>query len=434
MIKTICSITLYFLCFLSVSAQMNILFIESDDQSNQTVGAFGNNDIFTPNIDILAKEGVSFISAYNMGCWSPAVCIPSRTMLMYGKYLWESQKINKNNAPKSLPELLSENGYYTFITGKWHALGKPVKAIFNEVGSIQPGQLKTYNSPSGHITDITGSEAVKFINNYNNDKPFFAYVSFNSPHVPRQTAQNYYDLYPIENITLPPSVKDNSLLNPNVRYQYAPNPLQLKTMLERVQQNNAMVTHMDKQIGDILKSLKDKGIYDNTIIVFTSDHGINFGENGVAGKVCLYEPSVTAPLIIRAPNLEAGTTISERVYLQDIFPTLFDLLNLKMNYHTDFQSLIPLIEKKDKARKSIYLAMFDDQRGIISKNDKLIIYPKTGDLELYNLKNNPWETKNLVTKITSKSTIRELLKQLRMWQEKTKDQTDLTTIYKKYDL
>lgn len=414
-------------------AQMNILFIESDDQSNQALGAYGNQSMITPNIDQLAKEGVSFTAAYNMGCWSPAVCIPSRTMLMYGQYLWESQKINKNNAPKSLPEKLHDNGYYTFITGKWHAMGKKVNTIFDETGSIQPGQLKTYNSEGGHITDITGQEAVNFINSYNKSQPFFAYVAFNAPHVPRQTEQKYYDIYPAKNMVLPPSVVDNTPLNPNVKYQYTNNPLSSKTMQNRVQQNNAMVTHMDTRIGDIIKSLKEKGLYDKTIIVFTSDHGINFGENGVAGKVCLYEPSVTAPLIIKAPSISKNTKVSSRVYLQDIVPTLFDLLDLKTSEPTDFKSLEPLLSKKGKARPSIYLAMFDDQRGIISSEDeKLIVYPKTGGLELYNLKTDPWETKNLISNKQSKATIAKLLQQMKTWQERTGDKTDLTPIYNQF--
>lgn len=430
--KNILVLALYFGCIISAFAQMNILFIESDDQSNQVVGAYGNSAMVTPNIDKLAHEGASFTAAYNMGCWSPAVCIPSRTMLMYGKYLWQSQQINKKNAPKSLPEKLHDNGYYTFITGKWHAMGKSVKTIFDEIGSIQPGQLKTYNSPEGHITDITGKEVVNFLKNYNNSKPFFAYVAFNAPHVPRQTSQNYYDLYPAKDMILPPSVVDNTPLNKNVKYQYAPDPLRSKTMQQRVQQNNAMVTHMDARIGDIIQTLKDKGLYDNTIIVFTSDHGINFGENGVAGKVCLYEPSVTAPLIIKAPAAVPNSKISKRVYLQDIAPTLFDLLKLETNEPTDFQSLEPLLSKKGHARSSIYLAMFDDQRGVISEDKKLIVYPKTGDLELYDLKNDPWETKDLINKKSLRPTISKLLKDLKTWQLKTADKTNLTATYNKY--
>lgn len=418
---------------LSSFSQTNILFIESDDQSNQAIGAYGNTSMVTPNIDKLAKEGTSFTAAYNMGCWSPAVCIPSRTMLMYGKYLWKSQEINKQNAPKSFPEKLHNNGYHTYITGKWHAMGKSVKNIFDETGTIQPGQLKTYNSPAGHITDITANEAINFIKNYNSKKPFFAYVAFNAPHVPRQTTQNYYDLYPADKVKLPPSVVDNTPLNTNVKYQYTNNPLSAKTMQKRVQQNNAMVTHMDTRIGDIINILKEKGIYNNTIIVFTSDHGINFGENGVAGKVCLYEPSVTAPLIIKAPTVKQNNKITARVYLQDVVPTLFSLLKIKDKEATDFKSLMPLLINSKKTRESIYLAMFNDQRSIIHKNNKLILYPKTSTIEMYNLKKDPWETNNISAIKRNQKTIKDLLTRLKKWQIKTDDETDLSIFYNQYN-
>ncbi|SNR31347.1 Arylsulfatase A [Lutibacter agarilyticus] len=417
---------------LSVTSQVNVVFIESDDQSNQAIGAYGNAAMLTPNMDKLATEGTSFMAAYNMGCWSPAVCIPSRTMLFYGQTLWKSQKINKENAPKAFPEILRENGYATYMTGKWHAWGKSPKAIFDETGSIQPGQLKTYNSAGGHITDITGNEAVEYIKNYNQDKPFFVYLAFNAPHVPRQTTQNYYDLYPADEVVLPPSVVDNSPLNKNVKYQYAPDPLKSKTMRSRVQQNNAMVSHMDDRVGDIINALKEKGVYDNTIIVFMSDHGISFGENGVAGKVCLYEPSVTAPLIIKAPKVKSNHKIAERVYLQDVNPTLLELLNIEVPLNIDFQSLVPIMNETEKARNSIYLAMFDDQRGIISNNQKLIVYPKTGDVEYYNLEKDPWETKNLIKDKKSISTVKYLLNELKDWQNKTSDKTSLSSIYSNY--
>ncbi|UZO82300.1 sulfatase-like hydrolase/transferase [Aquimarina sp. ERC-38] len=427
----------YILCFFTTVSgftQMNVVFIESDDQSNQAVGAYGNTLMVTPNIDQLASEGISFTAAYNMGCWSPAVCIPSRTMLMYGKYLWDAKKINRKNAPKSLPEKLQDNGYYTYMTGKWHASGKPVESIFNETGSIRSGQFNTYYTEEGHITDVTASEAANFITNYKGEKPFFAYVAFNAPHVPRETEQQYYNLYPTDKITLPPSFSDQMRLNKNIKYQYAPDPLRLKTMQKRVQRNNAMVTHMDVRIGDIIKALKDKGIYDRTLIVFTSDHGINFGENGVSGKVCLYEPSVTAPLIVKAPGFDANRKINQRVYLQDIAPTLFDLLKLKPMEATDFKSLLPLISKKQNVRNSIYLAMFDDQRGMISGDYKLIIYPETKVLELYNIKKDPWETTNLYQKKESKKIITKLLKELKIWQQKTGDMADLTAIFTPYKI
>ena len=424
---------MFFSCFLT--AQKHVLIIKTDDQSNQTIGAYGNLSMVTPNIDMLAAEGTRFTAAYNMGCWSPAVCIPSRTMFMYGKQLWEAKNINRKKAPKSMPEIFKENGYHTFMTGKWHALGPRPSKIFDQIGGVPTkGQLKTFYSEKGHMTDVTAKETIDFIRTYDSDKPFFAYVAFNAPHVPRETAQKYYDLYPHKKIQLPPSFEDNMPLNKEVAYQYAPDPLRKNTMQKRVQQNNAMVSHIDVQVGNIIKSLKDKGIYDNTIIVFTSDHGINFGENGVAGKVCLYEPSVTAPLILKAPNIKSNAIVSSRVYLQDIVPTLYELLAFEWNESSDFSSLKSLLEGKKQQGQSIYLAMFDDQRGIVSKNDKLIYYPKTEHLELYNLKKDPWETTNIAQKKTSKVVIKKLLSELKLWQEKTKDSTDLSPVYKKFKI
>ena len=420
---------------LFLAAQKHVLIIKTDDQSNQTVGAYGNPLMVTPNMDMLAAEGTRFTAAYNMGCWSPAVCIPSRTMFMYGKQLWEAKNINRTNAPKSMPEIFKENGYHTFMTGKWHAMGPRPSKIFDQIGGTPTqGQLKTFYSEHGHMTDVTAKETVDFIRAYDSDKPFFAYVAFNAPHVPRETAQKYYDLYPRKQITLPPSFKDNMPLNQEVAYQYAPNPLRKNTMQKRVQQNNAMVSHIDMQLGNIIKALKDKGIYDDTIIVFTSDHGINFGENGVAGKVCLYEPSVTAPLIVKAPNMKSNRVINSRVYLQDIVPTLYELLDFEWDGNSDFRSLKSLLEEKKQEVQSIYLAMFDDQRGIVSNKDKLIYYPKTGHLELYNLKKDPWETTNIAQKKTSKAVIKKLLSELKLWQEKTKDETDLSQVYKKFKI
>lgn len=422
--KTVLFLLLQSLGFL-IQAQPNILFIESDDQSNQAVGAFGHPFMKTPNIDRLAEEGVSFTSAYNMGCWSPAVCVPSRTMLFYGRYLWESQKINKANAPKSLPEYLKSEGYTTYMTGKWHAWGKNPSEIFDSLGSIQPGQLKTYNSEEGHITDITGNEAVTFLNKYESQKPFFLYVAFNAPHVPRQTAQGYYDLYPPQEVPLPPSVVEGPL-NPNIEYNYTNAPMKFNTMKARIQQNNAMVSHMDDRIGDILDALKNSGKYDDTIIVFMSDHGINFGENGVAGKVCLYEPSVTAPLIIKAPGLGSNRRLSHRVYLQDVYPSLLELAGIAPPQSIDFQSLMPLIQQQGKPRESIYLAMFDDQRGIISKDKKLILYPKSGDVEYYDLIRDPWETTNLAGKKGTHDEVSQLFQKLISWQQNVGDTVALS--------
>ncbi|WP_299553135.1 sulfatase-like hydrolase/transferase [Seonamhaeicola sp.] len=428
-------LVLVFLFSLSTFAQPNIILIESDDQSNLAVGAYGFGKINTPNIDSLAESGVYFTNAYNMGCWSPAVCIPSRTMLFNGVHLWEASKINKTRVPgPSLTERLKGRGYETYFTGKWHAWGKSAKETFDHFGTITPGQLKTYNAPEGHYTDIVGNEAVSFINDAaKKDDPFFLYVAFNAPHVPRQTEQKYYDMYPKDEVVLPPSVKKGPL-HPQIKYNYTSAPLNPNTMRGRYQQNNAMVTHMDDRIGDILKALKEKGLYENSIIIFMSDHGISFGENGVAGKVCLYDVSAKAPLIIKGPGIPKNIRLRQRLYLQDIYPTILDFVGADIPDYMDFKSLKTVIEKpsEDDVYNSIYLAMFDDQRSIIQDDYKLIMYPKAKVAELYNLKKDQWETNNLMVKSNSKPIVKKLLKAFVQWQQETGDALDIRLAFPEY--
>lgn len=431
--KQLTFILLVALISIRVSAQKpNIILIESDDQSNLAVGAYGWDKVHTPNIDEIANEGVYFTSAYNMGCWSPAVCIPSRTMLFNGVSVWRAAKLNANNVPgMSLIERLDEVGYETYLTGKWHANGKKPRDMFHHYGHILPGQLKKYYTDEGHLTDVVGQEAVAFINEAaKKEDPFFLYVAFNAPHVPRRTAQKYYDMYPPENIHLPPSVKDEPL-HPLIKYNYSKNPLSSREMRTRYQQNNAMVTHMDDRIGDIISALKKAGIYENSILVFMSDQGINFGENGVAGKVCLYDVSVTAPLIIRVPGMPKGEKFNKRIYLQDLYPTLLELVNAEIPEYMEFQSLLPAMkgETKESPHKSIYMGMFDDQRGIVHDDYKLIMYTQAGEAELYNLKNDRWEMDNLIDKKEAGKIIPELGKEFFKWQEQTGDTLNVKAIF-----
>ncbi|WP_297086538.1 sulfatase-like hydrolase/transferase [uncultured Draconibacterium sp.] len=415
-----------------VAQKPNIILIESDDQSNLAVGAYGWDKVFTPNIDKIAEEGVYFTSAYNMGCWSPAVCIPSRTMLFNGVSVWRAAQLSAKNVPgPSLVERLAQVGYTTYFTGKWHALGKNPREMFHHYGHILPGQLKDYYTNQGHLTDVVGQEAVEFINQAaQENEPFFLYVAFNAPHVPRKTAQQYYNMYPPENIKLPPSVKDGPL-HPNIKYNYSKNPLSSNEMRTRYQQNNAMVSHMDERIGDILEALKKTGNYDNSIIVFMSDQGINFGENGVAGKVCLYDVSATAPLIISAPGISKGKKFNKCVYLQDIYPTLLEMLDTDVPEYMEFKSLLPVLQAKtnESPHNSIYMGMFDDQRGIVHNNYKLILYTQAAEAELYNLNQDKWEMNNLMGSNIAKTIIPTLGSEFFKWQQQTGDTLDVKALF-----
>lgn len=235
--------------------QPNIILIESDDQNNWTVNGYGNEDIQTPALDRLMERGTSFMNACNMGAWRTAVCVPSRTMLHHGVFVWEAEDITweAGGTPgKSLTERLRDEGYETWFTGKWHVQGISVAKSFQNVGTVWPGQVDSYWTNDGHVTDITGDEAVQFVKDAaGQDKPFFLFVSFNAPHTPRETHQRFFDMYPPASLTLPPSVKEGDP-NPDITWNYSPKRITLDWARKENQSNYAMITHMDEQIGRIL--------------------------------------------------------------------------------------------------------------------------------------------------------------------------------------
>ena len=132
--------------FILASTKPNILFIFTDDQSHETVHAYGNDDIITPHMDSLVNDGVSFTNAYNMGSWSGAICIASRTMINTGMSVWRAKEIYKNLQPRAeqqlfWSQLLAKAGYETYMTGKWHVKIKP-EDIFDHVLHERPGMPK----------------------------------------------------------------------------------------------------------------------------------------------------------------------------------------------------------------------------------------------------------------------------------------------------
>ena len=201
----------------------NIVLIESDDQYNYNIHGYGNPDIVTPNLDALMQSGTSFINAYNMGGYREAICVPSRTMMHTGTFVWEANKIKKNGIPgPMLSTRLKDAGYDTYMTGKWHVDGKSQKSCFQYLGTIMAGQLDTYWTSKGHATDVTGDEAVNFINQAKDRaNPFFMLVGFNASHTPREEPQSYFDMYNKKSLTLLPCLKESGK-HPYVSVNFAP--------------------------------------------------------------------------------------------------------------------------------------------------------------------------------------------------------------------
>ena len=311
----------------------DILFIFADDLAYDCLGYAGNPVVKTPNIDRLAKRGVSFTNAYNMGSWSGAVCVASRAMLNSGRFLWQAQELN--NKPEAT-ELAAQNrmwsqqfekaGYRTYMTGKWHVRVEAEKC-FQETGVVRggmPGQTQAgYNRPKDpqdyatgwkpweaerggfwkggkHWSEVTADDGIAFIEQQKgNDEPYFLYLAFNAAHDPRQAPKAFVDRYPPEKVDLPagflPEYPYKDVIGCSARLRdekLAPFPRTEYSVKINRGEYYALITHMDQQIGRVLDALEKSGSADNTLIVFTADHGLACGHHGLLGKQNMYDHSM----------------------------------------------------------------------------------------------------------------------------------------------
>ena len=409
--------------------QPNVVYIFADDMSYETIGAHGMLDIDTPNLDKLTERGASFTHAYNMGSWSGAVCVASRTMLNTGRFVWQAKAANQQTLVaenKMWSQRMQQAGYRTYMTGKWHVKAK-ANQIFDVVQNVRAGmpnqtpegygrpkdaadyaagwkpwdpQYGGYWKGGKHWSEVVGDDSVAFLSAAaQEDKPFFMYLAFNAPHDPRQAPKEYVDRYPLSRIKMPENflpeyphaicgkqLRDEKLM-PYPRTEYS-------VKINR-QEYFAIITHMDDQIGRILDALEATGKADNTYIIFTADHGLAVGHHGLVGKQNMYDHSVRVPFLVVGPNVNAGSTIDAPIYLQDVVPTALELAGAPVD-GVDFKSLLPLLKNQSAPHyDAIYGAYLDRQRMVTKGDWKLISYPTLGVERLFNLKKDPNEMNDL---------------------------------------
>jgi arylsulfatase A-like enzyme len=405
----------------------NVLFLFTDDQRHDTVRALGNDQIETPHTDSLVASGTTFTNAYIMGASSPAVCVTSRASLMSGQTLWncENQGIwsyNVSEKYKSLPQVFRENGYTSFGTGKQHngtdsyqrSFSTGAKILF---GGMTKSQyvLPLYNySPHGrynkkrmhtgtHSAEVYADATIKFLEEQkDSDTPFFAYVSFQTPHDPRQSPPEFRARYKDDQIRLPKSFQtvhpfDNGMLK--IRDEGLARtprePTQIKT---QIADYYSMITHTDAQVGRILEALKKAGKFDNTLIVFSSDNGLSMGRHGLLGKQSVYDHAVHVPLLISGPGIPKNETREQLCYIFDIYPTLVERAGLAVPETVQFTTLNPIIKDADaKGRAHLYFAYMNWQRAMQDSRYKLIEYCVKGkrNTQLFDLQQDPQEMNNL---------------------------------------
>ncbi|MDP0490895.1 MAG: sulfatase-like hydrolase/transferase [Verrucomicrobiota bacterium JB023] len=411
----------------------NILFLFTDDQTYEAIGAAGLQDIDTPHLDRLTKEGVTFSHAYNMGAWSGAVCVASRTCLVTGKSLWRAKdglEQAKQGDQKLWSQLMTEAGYETYLAGKWH-VDYPADQAFAHTANVRPGMPRAIggmNRPKPgtppedqwkpwdksrkgfweggkHWSEVTADDAIGFLNEAKDDPaPFFMYIAFNAPHDPRQSPKEFIDRYPLERIQLPESFQptypdQNGKAVPIIRDEkLAPFPRTEHAVKVHRQEYFALVTHLDEQIGRILDSLQASGKAKETWIIFTSDHGLAVGNHGLLGKQNMYEHSLRVPFIISGPGLAKGRVIDAPIYLQDAMPTALEIAGLEVPAETDYRSLLPLLKgEREENYQTIYGAYLKTQRALVKDHWKLISYPRLGKFKLFNLRDDPHEMDDLAS-------------------------------------
>lgn len=408
----------------------NILIIYSDDHSYHALGAAGNKEVSTPNLDKLAKSGLMFTQAHVMGGHQGAVCIPSRVMLLTGRYV-NRLPGDGNTIPDSivsLPEVLRKQGYNTYHTGKWHSDKASHSRMFSTGGDIFFGGMHfpkfggqehptvslydstgVYNENRKRVSDIYSTtlyadNAIRFLNSSTaKTNPFFCYVAFTSPHDPRTPPGNFATMYDPKKITLPANflIKhpfDNGDLNVRDE-QLLPVPRDPEAIKKDIALYYGMVSEMDAQVGRILEALEKSGLKENTLIVFAGDNGLAVGQHGLLGKQNLYEHSIRVPMIMSGPGIPVNKKTEGFTYLSDITPTIIDYLAVKRPSSVEGRSLLPVIQDpRRKVRSSIYNVYGHWSRSIKSEDGfKMIVYNVDGiaTTQLFNLKKDPLEMKDI---------------------------------------
>jgi arylsulfatase A-like enzyme len=445
----------------------NILFIFADDQCFDTVRALGNEEIETPHLDRLVEEGTTFTHCYNMGGWNGAICVASRTMINTGRFLWHAREVwesseQERQAGRFWSEYMKSAGYRTYFTGKWHVRANAERA-FDVARNVRGGMPKQtpegYNRPlpgqpdtwspydpkfggfwegGTHWSEVVADDALDYLGDARQrEQPFFMYVAFNAPHDPRQSPKEYVDRYPAASLAIPENFvpeypyKDEIGCSEQLRDErLAPFPRTPESIQVHRQEYYAIITHMDAQIGRILKALDESGKRENTWIFFTADHGLAVGQHGLLGKQNMYDHSVRVPLMVVGPGVEAGGKIDTPVYLQDIMPTTLELAGVPKPNHVEFHSLLPLLAGEDvRPYEAVYCGYIDLQRMVVEDGYKLILYPQAKVARLYHVDEDPLELRDLIEEPGSAAIAQKLFGRLLELQRQTGDSLDLKSVY-----
>ncbi|MFN9715285.1 MAG: sulfatase-like hydrolase/transferase [Planctomycetota bacterium] len=409
----------------------NILLILTDDQRPDTIAALGNPVIKTPNLDRLAKRGLSFDRAYVQGSMQGAVCVPARAMLLSGRNLFRvDEKLLRD---RSWPEVFAENGYATWMSGKWHNGPASIAKTFQRANSVflggmtdpmktpvqdlVDGKLASPRREPNHACEQFADECIRTLETLGKQesprKPFFYYLPMSGPHDPHIVPEDFPVHYDPASIPLPPNFQplhplDNGEMT--VRDErLLPWPRSEQAVRQMIADYYRYVSYVDHQVGRVLDALEASPMADNTIVVFTSDSGVARGSHGLIGKQNLYEHSVRVPLIFFGPGIAENRRTHALCYALDILPTLARKCGIPNDVPGEYAPLNTVLENPDrKGRDRLLLAYRDSQRAITTGRWKLIRYPRIDRNQLFDLESDPHESNDLAGNPEHASRIAEL--------------------------
>ncbi|OUT55815.1 MAG: iduronate-2-sulfatase [Rhodopirellula sp. TMED11] len=429
----------------------NVLLIVSDDLTPTALSCYDNKVCQTPHIDSLAARGTRYTRAYCQGTY----CGPSRASFMSGYYPHATGTLGYTNPRPAIGDRamwsqhFKNNGYYSARVGKIFHMGVPGGV---ELGT-NPKKHDNFNgaddaaswterfncpgpewkakgdgetlegNPDGkrpvvggntfvvveadgddgvHADGKAAAKAVELLAQHK-DKPFWLGVGFVRPHVPFVSPRKYYEPFlPYDSMVLPEKLEGDwdDIPKPGINYKTSKNmKMDLRRQKKAVGGYYAAVSFMDAQVGKVLQALEDNGLKDNTIVIFTSDHGYHLGEHDFWAKVSLREESATVPLIICVPGQKPAVSDS-LVELLDLYPTTASLCGLEVPDRLQGVDLTPTIESADADVRDAAFSVAPMRRGFLIRQDgwAYIQYGEDGrgGAELFDMQHDPQQFHNLV--------------------------------------
>jgi N-acetylglucosamine-6-sulfatase len=419
------------------STRPNFVFILIDDLRWDALGVTGHPFVKTPHIDRIAREGTRFTNAFV----TTPLCSPSRACFLTGQYAHtHGVRDNQNNNELShrlttFPLLLHDAGYETGYCGKWHMgtddsprPGFDRWASFRGQGQYVDPELNidgVSGRHPGYMTDLLSAHAVEFIRR-RREKPFALYVAHKAVHGPFTPADRHKDLFANETIRRSPNAADTLEGKPALtRPVGGPGPVRPGggSSDDVIRNQLRCLTSIDEGVGQMLASLTETGALDNTVVIFTSDNGYFWGEHGLGDKRFAYEESIRIPLFVRYPRLaRAGSSVDAMALNIDIAPTLLDLAGVKAPASIQGRSLTGLFQGKTKGwRRSFLSEYFMEEKyprtptwqAARTERWKYVRCPQLeGADELYDLKADPYEMKNVIGDSAARKRLDEMKAEL----------------------